>query len=104
MTPSAVLETSGHVDRFTDFMVRDEVTMECFRADKLVSFCNYYCNYYLETNSSHHIKLEEAIDSLLLANPNMTIQDQESHKIIQVLHLSIEFINDIINSTATATS
>lgn len=62
LTPSAVLETSGHVDRFTDFMVRDEVTMECFRADKL---------------------LEEAIDSLLLANPNMTIQDQESHKIIQ---------------------
>ena len=25
LTPSSVLETSGHVDRFTDFMVKDEV-------------------------------------------------------------------------------
>eukprot|EP01038_Epipyxis_sp_PR26KG_P012116 gene12116-16222_t len=62
LTPSSVLETSGHVDRFTDFMVRDEVTGECFRADKL---------------------LEEAIDNLLMANPTMPIQEQEAHKIIQ---------------------
>ena len=26
LTPSSVLETSGHVDRFTDFMVKDEVS------------------------------------------------------------------------------
>jgi glycyl-tRNA synthetase len=26
LTPSSVLETSGHVERFTDFMVRDEIT------------------------------------------------------------------------------
>ena len=63
LTPSSVLETSGHVERFTDFMVRDEVTGECFRADKL---------------------LEEAVDSLLMANPNMDIREQEEHKIIQV--------------------
>ena len=63
MTPSCVLETSGHVERFTDFMVKDEVTGECFRADKL---------------------LEEAIDALLIANPTMDIQEQEQHKIIQV--------------------
>lgn len=63
LTPSSVLETSGHVDRFTDFMVRDEVTGECFRADKL---------------------LEEAVDNLLMANPNMDIREQEEHKIIQV--------------------
>ncbi|KAJ1434028.1 glycyl tRNA synthetase [Ochromonadaceae sp. CCMP2298] len=62
LTPSAVLETSGHVERFTDFMVKDTVTQECFRADKL---------------------LEEAIDALLLANPNMDIREQEEHKIIQ---------------------
>ena len=62
LTPSSVLETSGHVERFTDFMVRDEVTGECFRADKL---------------------LEEAVDALLLANPNMDIREQEQHKIIQ---------------------
>lgn len=63
LTPSVVLETSGHVERFTDFMVRDEVTGECFRADKL---------------------LEDAVDALLLANPNMPIQEQEDHRIIQV--------------------
>ena len=62
LTPSCVLETSGHVDRFTDFMVKDEVTGECFRADKL---------------------LEDIIDALLLANPNMDIREQEQHKVIQ---------------------
>ncbi len=62
LTPSSVLETSGHVERFTDFMVRDEKTGECFRADKL---------------------LEEAVDALLMANPNMDIREQEAHKIIQ---------------------
>jgi len=62
LTPSSVLETSGHVERFTDFMVRDEKTGECFRADKL---------------------LEDAVDNLLMANPNMDIREQEAHKIIQ---------------------
>ena len=36
LTPSVVLETSGHVERFTDFMVKDEKTSECFRADKFL--------------------------------------------------------------------
>ncbi len=65
LTPSCVLEASGHVERFTDFMVRDVITTECFRADKL---------------------LEDAIDDLLMKNPNMPIQEQEAHKIIQVGH------------------
>ncbi|KAL8426045.1 hypothetical protein Efla_001963 [Eimeria flavescens] len=34
LTPHVVLKTSGHVDRFTDFMVKDVQTQECFRADK----------------------------------------------------------------------
>jgi glycyl-tRNA synthetase (class II) len=29
-------QASGHVDRFTDFMVTDSVTGECFRADHLL--------------------------------------------------------------------
>jgi glycyl-tRNA synthetase len=65
LTPSCVLETSGHVERFTDFMVRDEITAECFRADKL---------------------LEDAIDTFLAANATMPIQEQEQHRIIQVLN------------------
>ncbi len=36
MTPEIVLKTSGHVERFTDFMVQDQVTNEYYRADKLV--------------------------------------------------------------------
>eukprot|EP00921_Rhytidocystis_pertsovi_P015618 GHVQ01024833.1.p1 GENE.GHVQ01024833.1~~GHVQ01024833.1.p1 ORF type:complete len:667 (+),score=90.06 GHVQ01024833.1:86-2086(+) len=34
LTPYSVLKTSGHVDRFTDLMVKDVVTQDCFRADK----------------------------------------------------------------------
>jgi glycyl-tRNA synthetase len=36
VTPEVVLKTSGHVDKFTDFMVTDAKTGECFRADKLL--------------------------------------------------------------------
>jgi glycyl-tRNA synthetase len=67
LTPSSVLETSGHVERFTDFMVRDEKTGDCFRADKL---------------------LEDVIDAFLAANPSMHPQEQEAHRIIQVLPLT----------------
>ena len=36
VTPECVLKASGHVDRFTDLMVNDVVTKDCFRADHLV--------------------------------------------------------------------
>lgn len=36
LTPTAVLEASGHVARFTDFMVKDMKNGECFRADHLI--------------------------------------------------------------------
>lgn len=36
LTPYSVLKTSGHVDRFLDFMVEDVVTKECLRADKWI--------------------------------------------------------------------
>lgn len=62
LTPSAVLETSGHVDRFTDFMVRDEITGECFRADKL---------------------LEDSIDQFLHAHPELSSEEQEAHRVNQ---------------------
>jgi glycyl-tRNA synthetase len=62
LTPSSVLETSGHVDRFTDFMVKDEVSGECFRADKL---------------------LEEAVDTHLASHPELSESEQEAHRVIQ---------------------
>ena len=36
LTPEPVLRASGHVDKFTDYMVHDTVTGECFRADHLL--------------------------------------------------------------------
>lgn len=36
LTPHSVLKTSGHVDRFADFMVKDVKTGDCFRADHLL--------------------------------------------------------------------
>lgn len=40
VTPDVVLKASGHVDKFTDLMVKDEKTGTCFRADHLLKdFC-----------------------------------------------------------------
>lgn len=36
VTPEIVLKTSGHVDKFTDFMVTDTQSGECYRADKML--------------------------------------------------------------------
>lgn len=36
VTPEAVLKASGHVERFTDYMVTDVVTGDCHRADHLL--------------------------------------------------------------------
>nr|XP_020748158.1 glycine--tRNA ligase [Odocoileus virginianus texanus] len=36
LTPESVLKTSGHVDKFADFMVKDLKNGECFRADHLL--------------------------------------------------------------------
>jgi glycyl-tRNA synthetase len=62
LTPEAVLKTSGHVDRFTDLMVKDPKTGECFRADKL---------------------LEDVIDNLLEKNPTMSSSEKEAHLKVQ---------------------
>lgn len=41
VTPEVVLKASGHVDKFTDNMVKDEKTGTCYRADHLLKdFCN----------------------------------------------------------------
>ncbi|CAI7908612.1 unnamed protein product [Closterium sp. NIES-54] len=36
VTPDAVLRASGHVDKFTDLMVKDMKTQACYRADHLL--------------------------------------------------------------------
>jgi len=37
MTLGDVLQTSGHVAKFADFMVKDLKTGQCHRADKLIN-------------------------------------------------------------------
>lgn len=37
ITPSIVLENSGHVAKFTDLMVKDVKNGQGYRADKLIS-------------------------------------------------------------------
>lgn len=36
LTPVQVMEASGHLTRFTDWMVKDELTGECYRVDHLI--------------------------------------------------------------------
>merc|ERR1712212_459533 len=36
LTPENVLKTSGHVEKFADYMVKDVKNGECFRADHLL--------------------------------------------------------------------
>mmetsp|Transcript_14981 Transcript_14981/g.21200 ORF Transcript_14981/g.21200 Transcript_14981/m.21200 type:complete len:709 (+) Transcript_14981:111-2237(+) len=62
LTPENVLKTSGHVERFTDLMVKDVDTGDCFRADKL---------------------LEDVIDELLEKNPTMSTEEKEDHLRVQ---------------------
>nr|XP_010909743.1 glycine--tRNA ligase, mitochondrial 1 [Elaeis guineensis] len=45
VTPEIVLKASGHVDKFTDLMVKDEKTGTCYRADHLLKD---YCKGKLE--------------------------------------------------------
>eukprot|EP01018_Ginkgo_biloba_P026707 Gb_33491 [translate_table: standard] len=45
VTPEVVLKASGHVDKFTDLMVKDEKTGMCYRADHLLKD---YCKEKLE--------------------------------------------------------
>lgn len=62
LTPENVLQTSGHVEKFTDLMVKDTVTGESLRADKL---------------------LEDIIDGLLEKNPAMPTAEREEHLRVQ---------------------
>ena len=62
LTPRVVLETSGHVEKFTDMMVKDGVTGECKRADHL---------------------LEDAIDELIDEHPGMPEEEKDAHRRVQ---------------------
>lgn len=63
MTPEEVFKASGHVARFNDIMVRDTVTGECIRADKLVE---EHCETQLRENEKLTPEARERIRKVLI--------------------------------------
>lgn len=61
LTPEEVLKTSGHVDKFEDFMVKDMKNGQCHRVDKLI---------------------EEHCEKLLKKN----LKAEEKEKITKIMH------------------
>ncbi|KAL4001830.1 glycine--tRNA ligase [Acanthocheilonema viteae] len=64
LTPETVLKASGHVDRFSDWMVKDLKTGECFRADHLIkNFAEKVCED-MKTPASVKEELKEVLMKL----------------------------------------
>uniref|UniRef100_M4BCZ3 glycine--tRNA ligase n=1 Tax=Hyaloperonospora arabidopsidis (strain Emoy2) TaxID=559515 RepID=M4BCZ3_HYAAE len=59
LMPEVVLKTSGHVDRFTDLMVKCTKSGECYRADKL---------------------LEDHVENLLEKQPDLIQEERDKHE------------------------
>lgn len=59
LMPEVVLKTSGHVDRFTDLMVKCTKSGECYRADKL---------------------LEDHVEHFLDTHATLSDEEQEKHR------------------------
>ncbi|KAI9905252.1 hypothetical protein PsorP6_013882 [Peronosclerospora sorghi] len=60
LMPEIALKTSGHVDRFTDLMVKCTKSGECYRADKL---------------------LEDHVEIFLSKHPNLSKEEREKHEL-----------------------
>uniref|UniRef100_A0A915Q5H2 Glycine--tRNA ligase n=1 Tax=Setaria digitata TaxID=48799 RepID=A0A915Q5H2_9BILA len=76
LTPETVLKASGHVDRFSDWMVKDLKTGECFRADHVIkNFAEKMCE---DTKTSPTLK-EELKDVLAKLEG---FSDADMHSII----------------------
>ena len=77
ITPEIVLKTSGHVDKFTDYAVKDIRNGQCFRADKLIKD-------WIETEKKKKNLSEEKIkelDSLYINIDNF--EEKEIDEIIE---------------------
>ncbi|GAU24899.1 hypothetical protein TSUD_116240 [Trifolium subterraneum] len=82
LTPEDVLKASGHVEKFTDIMVKDEKTGMCYRADHLVK---EYCN-------------EKLKKDLTLSSEKATAEAEELKQVLAVLdEYSYQELGDMIN-------
>ena len=81
ITPHPVLKTSGHVDRFTDWMVKDLVNGDLFRADHLVK------NALEKRIESHQLALQLKLGNLKL--------DKKKNKGQEPIELSAEVVSEM---------
>ncbi|CAH8253910.1 unnamed protein product [Arabidopsis lyrata] len=72
VTPEVVLKASGHVDKFTDVMVKDVTTGSYYRADHLVKD---YCNEKLEKDVTISAEKAAELKDLLVVLENLSIED-----------------------------
>ena len=75
LTPSPVLTASGHVARFTDFMVKDVKNGECFRADHLIEA---QLEKILSTDKKMSAEAKQAIDDCLRQVDNMSAAEMQA--------------------------
>ena len=75
LTPEVVLKTSGHVDRFADYMVKDKVNGDIFRADHLIK-------HELESRLEEHQNTLAGVDK---KKKGKILTDQEKSEIEEIL-------------------
>ena len=75
LTPEVVLKTSGHVDRFADYMVKDLVNGDIFRADHLIK-------HDLESRLDEHKNALAGIDK---KKKGKILSEAEQAEIVEIL-------------------
>ena len=88
LTPAPVLVASGHVARFTDFMVKDLKNGECFRADHLIEA--QLEKLMLDKKLSAKAKAE--MESIIRQVDNMS--DKEMHAVITKYNMKSPITNN----------
>lgn len=70
LTISPVFKASGHIDRFSDFLVKDVVTNECFRVDHLIkSHLQRLCEKDLENKERYEQIITQVIQLAIYPVP-----------------------------------
>lgn len=77
LTPEVVLKASGHVERFTDYAVRDLKTGTCYRADKLIQ------EYIDKQKKKKNVKQIEIDELNILYNQADRMTEEDLDKTIQ---------------------
>ncbi|GFQ04662.1 glycine--tRNA ligase 1 mitochondrial [Phtheirospermum japonicum] len=72
VTPEVVLKASGHVDKFTDLMVKDEKTGACYRADHLIKD---YCKDKLEKDPNLSAEKKAELSRVLAVLDDLSVDE-----------------------------